>query len=213
MNKIELVVFDLDGTLTDSGQTIYKTTLKTLNHLGINGDLRWNDFNKRIGAHFKDIFDDLKINVEDLEHFINVYKSFYFDFISDTLIYDGVIDVLKYLKSKNIKVALLTTKSQDQADLIIDHFGLREYFTMTCGRSPGHGIKPDPEPLLFICSELHVSADNTLMVGDSELDVLCGKNAKSQTCAVTYGFRKKEDLKKNKPDFLFDNIEMLKQII
>lgn len=213
MNKIDLVVFDLDGTLTDSGQTIYKTTIKTLKHLGIKGELPLEEFSKKIGAHFKDIFEDFNISVEDLEHFINIYKSFYFEFIADTFLYNGVIDTLEFLKEKKIKTALLTTKSQDQADRIIDHFGLRPYFTMVTGRRPGLGIKPDPQPLLYICSELNCEPGRTLMVGDSEMDVNCGRNANSVTCAVSYGFRSIEDLKSEKPDFLIDNIGGLKQII
>jgi haloacid dehalogenase superfamily, subfamily IA, variant 1 with third motif having Dx(3-4)D or Dx(3-4)E len=213
MHKMELAVFDLDGTLTDSGQTIFKTTLKALKHIGIKDELKWDAFNKKIGAHFKEIFDELDVNVEDLEHFINVYKSFYFDFITDTSIYDGVLDTLKYLKTEGIKVALLTTKAQDQADLIIDYFGLREYFDMVTGRRAGHGIKPDPEPLLFICSELNVAANKTVMVGDSELDINCGKNAKAKTCAVSYGFRGKEALLAENPDWLINNMTDLKKII
>jgi phosphoglycolate phosphatase-like HAD superfamily hydrolase len=213
MGKIELAVFDLDGTLTDSGNTIYKTSVKALKHLGIKGELPQDEFNKRIGAHFKDIFDDLNINIEDLEHFINVYKGFYFDFISDTVIYNGVMDTLKYLKLNGIKTALLTTKAQDQADKIIDYFSMREYFSMVTGRRPGLGIKPDPEPLIFICGELKIKPENTLMVGDSELDVKCGKRAGAKTCAVSYGFRMKEDLEKETPDYIIDEMALLRGIV
>ncbi len=213
MSKYDLVVFDLDGTLTDSGNTIYRTTIKTLKQLGIKGELPQQEFSKKIGAHFKDIFEDFNINVEDLEHFINVYKSYYFEFIAETFIYEGVVDILKTLKQRNIKVALLTTKSQDQADRIIDYFKLREYFDMVTGRRPGLGIKPDPQPLLFICAEMNVEPGKTLMVGDSEMDINCGRNAKTGTCAVSYGFRGKKELELENPDYLIESITRLTEII
>jgi pyrophosphatase PpaX len=213
MNEIKLVVFDLDGTLTNSGNTIYKATLKTLKQLGINDEIKFDDFNKTIGAHFTDMFKSLNVNVEDVEHFINLYKTYYFDFIDDTYLYDGVIETLKELKKRNIKTALLTTKAQDQADLVIDYFKLREYFGLVTGRRPGLGIKPDASPLIFICNELNVKPENTLMAGDSELDIKCGKNASTVTCAVTYGFRAKEHLENEKPDYIINDIRELLNLV
>jgi phosphoglycolate phosphatase-like HAD superfamily hydrolase len=74
------------------------------------------------------------------------------------------------------------------------------------GRRPGIAHKPSPEPLLKISGDLNIDIADVLMVGDSELDIQCGKNAGSKTCAVTYGYRTADDLKKAFPDFIVDNI-------
>ena len=209
LNDIKHVCFDLDGTLVDSYLNIYKATVKTLDVLGIQSTFSNEDFYNRIGHHFLDIFHDLKIPVPDIEHFINIYKTFYFDFINDSELYPGVIQVLEYLKSNDIHVSLLTTKGQDQADRIIDHFQLTKYFSHIMGRRIGVPVKPSPEPLLLICKDMNVLPAKSMMTGDTELDIQCGKSAMVKTCSVTYGYRTREILEKENPDFIIDEITSL----
>lgn len=211
--KIKHVCFDLDGTLIDSYRTIYKTTVITLQHLKIEDPLPEIEFHKRIGHHFLHIFSDLNIPVTDIEEFIDIYKSYYFDFIDESVIYPGVSEVLKKLRTYGIKISLLTTKTQDQADKIIDHFKLRKYFSLVMGRRKDLAIKPSPESLHFICNELRVEKAETIMVGDSELDIDCGKTAGAFTCAVSYGYRSKDRLESLEPDFIIDKIEGIVKII
>ena len=211
--KIKHFCFDLDGTLVDSGQTIYKSTIGTLDQLNIKYGFTKADLDKRIGQHFVDIFDEFNVQVNDFEGFIDVYKSIYFDFIDDSVLYNGVFDFIKMIKEKNVKVSLLTTKAQDQADLIIEHFNLSQYFDYIMGRRDGIPHKPSPDPLLIICKELNVSPNETLMIGDTELDIQCGKNAGTKTCGLTYGYRTRKQLEENNPDYVIDSIVELPELI
>lgn len=213
MKRIKHICFDLDGTLIDSYQTIYKTTIRTLEHLNIREPLLEIEFHKRIGHHFLHIFNDLNIPVTDIEEFIDIYRGYYFDFIDDSLIYPGVEDILGKIKNERIKISLLTTKGQDQADKIIDHFKLRKYFSLVMGRRKELAIKPSPEPLHFICNELRIEETSTVMVGDSELDINCGRNAGTYTCAVSYGYRSAELLESVKPDYVINEIKDLINVI
>lgn len=206
MKNIELLVFDLDGTLTESSETIYQTTLKTFEHFGRTVYLPKEELDKRIGEHFQTIFDDLNIKVDDIEEFINVYKTLYFNFINTTKLYPGVEEVLSTLNKKRKKIALLTTKGQEQAQNILHHFKLEKYFDAIMGRRKGIKVKPSPEPLLHICNSLSVFPSQAIMIGDSELDVRCGKNAGAKTCAVTWGYRSKVILEKEKPDYIAENV-------
>ena len=206
-SSIKHICFDLDGTLVKSHKTIYKTTLKALNDLKIpSANLDEDLFYERIGHHFEDIFSDLKIPVNDFETFINVYKNQYFDFIDESSLYQDVNNALENLKSRNILTSLLTTKGQEQAEKIINYFNLDKYFNLVTGRRNGIAHKPSAEPLLLICRELNIPPEKTLMVGDTELDIACGKNAGSKTCAVTYGYRTKKALEKQEPDLIIDSI-------
>lgn len=211
--KIDLVVFDLDGTLISSHETIYKATHHALREVNIDTIMPENKFYNMIGLHFEDIFRQFGFAVPDFEHFIKVYKSIYFDYINSSVVYSGVEAILHKLKEKKIKVSLLTTKGQDQAELILKHFSLFNKFDYVMGRRQGMAHKPSPEPLQKICNDLNVVVSDTLMIGDSEMDIQCGKNAGSKTCAVTYGYRTKADLQKLSPDFLIDNILDVEYIV
>jgi HAD superfamily hydrolase (TIGR01549 family) len=210
---IKHACFDLDGTLVRSAKTIYKTTISAFEHLGIQYNLPEEDFNKMIGQHFNDIFKHFKITVPDFEQFIQIYKKLYFDFMNDSELYEGVYETLSYLKRNNIKVSLLTTKAQDQAEKIITHFNMENYFDLIMGRRDGIPHKPSPEPLLMICNELNVEPIETVMIGDTELDILCGQNAGAKTCAATFGYRDIEILKTYEPDYLIHSLPEITRLI
>lgn len=205
--------FDLDGTLVDSNKTIYNATAFALSKLGIEFNVDKDLFALKIGEHFIDIFNAFSIDVPDFEKFIAIYKCNYFEQMEYSKVYDGVEKTLSDLKDLDIQVSLLTTKIQDQADRIIDHFNLRKYFDLVMGRRDGIAHKPSPEPLIKICSDLNVNVIKTLMVGDTELDIQCGKNAGSYTCGVLYGYRTKELLDIENPDFIVESIENILEIV
>ncbi len=211
--EIKCIVFDLDGTLVKSHKTILNTTIKTLKELNIDSNFNRNVFYNMLGHHFKEIFEACNIVVPDIEHFIDIYKNFYFDFIDDSHLFDNAEKVLGELKNKNIKTGLLTTKGQKQAEKISKHFNISKYFDIVEGRKKGIAIKPDPDQLLKICNEVNAYPANTMMVGDTELDILCGKNANAKTCAVSFGYRDVKDLQKYKPDYLIDNLNEILEII
>jgi phosphoglycolate phosphatase-like HAD superfamily hydrolase len=208
-NKIKHICFDLDGTLVDSKETILESTKAALDQLNIEYKISEDVFNNMIGKHFVDIFLELNINDVDFEEFISIYKALYFDFIDSSYLYEGVKETLDYLNKNQIKVSLLTTKGQDQAEKIIDHFNLRKSFNYIMGRRDGLAHKPSPEPLLVICKDLQVKPDETLFVGDTELDIQCGKNAGAKTCGALYGYRTKDQIEKEKPDFIISGLNEL----
>ncbi len=210
---IKNITFDLDGTLIDSYKTIFKAAERTLLYLGIKEQLIEKEFYKRIGHHFMDIFQELNIPVLNFEEFIQIYKKIYFDYIDDSKKYPGLLKTLDFIRNKKIYISLLTTKGQDQADKIIDYFNLRNYFSIVMGRRDKIANKPSAEPLLFICNELKVMPNETLMVGDTELDIQCGKNAGAKTCGCSYGYRTSDLLSLEAPDFIIASISDLPHLL
>lgn len=210
---ILLAVFDLDGTLTESSNTIYNSAVDALNHFNIKVDLPKEELTNKIGAHFQDIFADMNIIVPDIEHYIEVFKSIYFNHIDDTYLYDGVVDGLKKLKNHNLKTAILTTKAQEQTDRIISHFQIGDYFDFVMGRRKGIEVKPSSMPLLKICDELNIPPVQTIMIGDTELDIKCAKGAGCRVIAVDYGYRNNGTLSKENPDYIVSTFSEAVEII
>jgi len=209
---IELFIFDLDGTLCESSVTIYKAMVDALALFKVYKQIDLEDFKSHIGKHFKDIFEHYEIKIENLEDYIVEYKKNYYNYLPYTRLYPNVRLVLDNLKSKNKKIALLSTKAQDQCEKILRYFQIDIYFDIIKGRTPGKEVKPSPQSLFEIASNLNVSVSQTLIIGDTELDILCGKNAGSLTCAATYGYRSKAFLKAYNPDFTIDSIEEIIKI-
>lgn len=211
-NLIKHYCFDMDGTLVDSNKTIYNSTIITLEKLNIEHNIDELEFSKRIGQHFKDIFDEFEVTIPDFEEYIYNYKQVYMDQMSYSNLYDGVFETLKKIKESGALISLLTTKAQDQAEKIIEYFNLNSYFDYVMGRRDGMEHKPSPEPLIYICKKLNVSPSETLMIGDTELDIQCGKNAGSLTCAVLYGYRTKDQLMYWNPDFFVKNFSEIMEL-
>ena len=191
----------------DSNKTIYEATAYTLNKLGIDFNVDENLFASKIGQHFNDIFNAFNINVQDFTEFITIYKQNYFEQMDYSRLYAGVDKTLASLKKNGALISLLTTKVQDQAERILEHFNLTGYFDLVMGRRDGIAHKPSPEPLQIICSELKTGYNKTIMVGDTELDIQCGKSAGTYTCGVLYGYRTRELLEIENPDFIINTIE------
>lgn len=206
MQNTGCVIFDLDGTLLVSHDTIYYATVKTLDELGIAYKMDRTGFNNMIGLHFQEIFDAYQIEVTDFNHFIHLYKSLYFNYIDDSYLYEDANNLLERLNNYGIKTALLTTKSQDQADKITEHFGISPNLNYIVGRRDNFPNKPDPGAILHICKTLGVNPENTIMVGDSEVDIECGNAAGVITCGITHGYRTAKALRKAEPDYIVNNL-------
>jgi HAD superfamily hydrolase (TIGR01549 family) len=187
--------------------------IKAFEDLNIRHDISEGKFNECIGLHFIDIFERYDVEVPSFDEFIKIYKSYYFEFIDKSEFYPGVEKTIGDLKAENYKIALLTTKVQDQADKILKHFKIDHHFDLIMGRRPNIKDKPSPEPLMFICNKLNIETKNTMMVGDSEMDIRCGTGAGAKTVGVTYGYRSVEQIKRENPDFIIDGITEINSIL
>jgi HAD superfamily hydrolase (TIGR01509 family) len=140
---------------------------------------------------------------ESTRRFANAYRAYYAEhYDDDTKVYPGTKELLEKLRSAGVKLALVTTKHQTQAEFTLAGAGLSRYFNYVHGWLEGRKHKPDPEPVLAALSRLDAQPGAAIMVGDSELDMQSAKAAGIDTCAVTYGFRPAWFLKSFHPDFL-----------
>ena len=212
MKKVGLFIFDLDGTLIDSRADLTASIFYALQTVGINK------------CHPQDISNELKNgslatirnclrSANALRHYdevISLFKSYYAQHLSDhTVFYPDVIPTLQLFREK--KKAIVTNKFQKFAKAIVKKVRAMGLFDLIVGCDTLPFTKPSPELIFHVIHSLNVRPDQTVMVGDTSLDIHMGKNAGVYTCGVTYGFGSREDLKGSGADVIIHKISDLKR--
>jgi 2-phosphoglycolate phosphatase len=204
--RFDAALFDLDGTLIDSAQDLIGSIQHALRRVAPDRELpEGNDILVLVGKPLEAILRELGYPADEVTtaRFADAYRAHYAEHFNDhTELYPGVEEMLGNLKASGVKLALVTTKYQTQADFTVKAFGLARYFDYVHGWLEGRQHKPHPEPVLTALGRLGVQPDAAIMVGDTELDIESAKAARVATCAVTYGFRPTWFLRSLRPDFM-----------
>lgn len=212
--KITTVVFDLDGTLIDSSQGILDSLFKAMEFYSVQPVIT------KLDSHFfmgKSLGETLRVLMphesnEVLKKVGDYYVSHYHDnYMNNAITFEGVVETIRELNKKGFKLAVATAKHTFCAEAELKSAGIRKYFSVVKGTEGNVPSKPDPTLLLMVCGELKSTPAETLMVGDTDRDVLMGKNASTSTAAVTHGNWSKEKFIKENilPDFFLDKFEEL----
>lgn len=212
------IVFDLDGTLVntlDDLKNAINNALKTLNYPF---SYSLEETKKLIGSGTKNLcrraIASLSLGEEKVEElFCEFTKQYNEHQLDNARLYDGVLDTLRLLKEKNIKVAVLSNKVHHNTKEILSCLCKNFDFDYVLGQVSYFPLKPDPTSLNYIISKLGLNKEEILYVGDSDTDMKTGRNAKVKICAVTYGFREKEELETYSPDYMIDNFSELIYIV
>ncbi|MGB9822370.1 HAD-IA family hydrolase [Thermodesulfovibrio sp.] len=209
---IELIIFDLDGTLVDSCEDITQALNYCLEKSGISGFSK-EEVKKMVGEGVNRLIEkalDAKkicLSVQELiECFVKYYKEHITDF---SKVYPEVHATLTQLK--NIKKAVISNKLTELTVKTLESLGLLQYFDFVAGSDLFPERKPSPKPIIETIKKFNTTTDKTLIVGDSELDIIAGKQAGVRTVAVTYGYREREILKE--ADFIIDKFSDLLKIV
>ena len=207
---IQAFVFDLDGTLIDSSQGILDSLFHAMEFYGMKPAIT------KLDSHFfmgKSLDETLRVlmpsaDKDSLKKIGDYYVDHYYNnYMDKAVLFSGVADTIRALHEKGYELAVATAKNTYCAEAELKTSGIRKYFKTVRGMDAGIPSKPDPTLLLDICLTLGVNPENALMIGDTDRDVLFGKNAGCHTCAVTYGNWSKEKFLKEKiiPDFFADD--------
>ena len=192
---IKLVIFDLDGTLLYTIEDIAVSLNKSLKHHGLpTHDLA--TVLKMVGNGV-DILIQRAVN--PYQDFFNNVKQYYLEDYNkncdiNTRPYDGIIDVINWLKSNDIKIAVLSNKPHIDTVTVMEKY-FPNTFDCVCGKKEGNRIKPHSDGVIEIMNHFNIKDNNKVMfIGDSEVDVQTGLNAKLKTIACTWGFRSEDQL-------------------
>lgn len=218
-HRIRLLVFDLDGTLIDSRLDLIHSVNATLRHIGrpeLDGDVIASYVGDGAPVLVRRVLGD---NPDEgllrtaLDYFLGYYRQHKLD---HTTVYEGIPKTLESLAHSSNGVqrlmAVLSNKPVNPSRDIVQALGMGDFFVRIYGGNSFPTKKPDPLGAQTILQETAVAADEALMIGDSSIDVLTGRNAGLWTCGVTYGFAP-HSLEEVKPDVLVDTPRELGELL
>lgn len=212
------VIFDLDGTLSDSINSIKYCADKALKPFGI-GPFEKKQYCYFVGDGAANLVKRALIAGGDTElvHFeeaFALYKEIFRDnCMYEVKPYEGIRELLAKLKELGIKIAVLSNKPHAETINVIETLFGKDYFDVILGQQDGVAIKPSPDGVFLILKELSLTADDILYLGDTSTDMKTGKSAGAFTVGALWGFREREELKENNADVIIEHpLELLKYI-
>ena len=223
-HRVRLLVFDLDGTLIDSRLDLMHSVNAMLRHIGrpdLDGDVIASyvgDGAPALVRRALENTDDEALLRAALEYFLAYYRLHKLD---HTTVYEGIPETLAGLANSSLanpsngvqrKMAVLSNKPVNPSRLIVQALGLGDFFVCVYGGNSFTTKKPDPLGVRTILQETGVAADEALIIGDSSVDVLTGRNAGLWTCGVTYGFAP-HTLEDAPPDVLIESPRELAELL
>jgi phosphoglycolate phosphatase len=215
-DRLQLILFDLDGTLVDSV-----------------GDLAWcgNAMLQRLGLPLHDESAARSWVGNGLERFVKrvlsgqmeaeppadlyerglaIFRELYAAHASDrSELYPGVIDTLEWLSTRALTLACVTNKPEPFTSRLIAEMGLDGYFELVVAGNTTARKKPDPMPLHYAADHFGFDYDRCLMVGDSSNDVRAARAAGFAIACVPYGYNHGQDIRDSRPDLVVDNLTEL----
>jgi phosphoglycolate phosphatase len=203
---MNLVIFDLDGTLIDSSIDLANSVNATRANLGLpplENDIVYSYvgngapvlIRKALGPEYSE-----KVVEDALMYFLAYYREHMLD---NTMLYPGVREALDRLRSAEVPMAVLTNKPVRFSEAIVDGLGLTSHFIRVYGGNSFDFKKPHPVGVEKLMAESGAGREETVMVGDSAVDVQTARNANITACGVTWGFQP-ETFTAYPPDFLVD---------
>ena len=215
----KLLIFDLDGTLIDSREDLANSINAMLRHFG-KKELPHEVIASYIGDGAPMLVrrslgdpDDENFVQDALLYFMAWYREHKLD---NTYVYDGIKEALNAIqKSRDgqpLKMAVLSNKPVGPSRAIVEALGLGPYFFQVYGGNSFHTKKPDPAGVQALLEEASVFAEETIIVGDSDIDVLTARNAGIFSVGVTYGLAP-HTLEDAPPDVLIDKPHELATVL
>jgi len=192
--KIKLCVFDLDGTLLDTIDDIANSLNRVLMaNRYPSHNVQW--YKKNVGNGAKRLLlDALPVGhglcPENIDELAKVYKE---DYNSSSMIltkpYDGIPELLSHLTALSVQVAVITNKPQNTAETLLKEYFSDVNFVAVRGEYPGGPIKPDPLLAEEVLTIAKVSPDQSILIGDTEVDMILAQRASIFSIGVLWGFR------------------------
>lgn len=203
---IDLIFFDLDGTLTDSIPPAISSIQKMLRDLGYPAK-SVPQINRYVGFGEIPLITG-SIGTEEpakVTAAMRLYEKYYQEEgLIEVPLYPHVKETLEYYKTKT-KI-IISNKKSSFINILLQNHRISSYFNEVLGGDNAPCLKPNPCAILELLNKYRVTKERALFIGDMTIDLETGQNAGIQTCGVTYGFDGKEKLAAANPDFLINDL-------
>ena len=187
------ILFDLDGTLTDSGEGIINCAILALEHYGLPIPDR-EEMRTFVGPPLHESFIRHGVPEDKAEEAIAIYRSRYIPIGAfENTPYPGVRELLEALKRKGYILYVATSKPETTSVKILEHFDLAKYFNRICGASMDLS-RNSKEAVIEYLLHLNGRSDNMVMVGDTKFDILGAKHHGIPAIGVSWGYGKTEEM-------------------
>lgn len=220
LTKPSMVLIDVDGTLVDSVPDLSFCVDEMMLALGreTHGEDKVRDW---VGNGVERLVRRALVGQlegePDEESFNRAYPIFLELYAANTckrsVLYPGVSEGLAYLQSAGYKLGCVTNKAEQFTLPILEQLGIYQAFGVVVSGDSLPVKKPDPMPLLHAAEKLGVSAEDSLMLGDSQSDVKAARAAGFQIICMSYGYNHGEDIRRYNPDLVIDSMAELKGIL
>lgn len=196
LEGIRLVIFDFDGTLGDSRRLITDTMLATIGRLGLPRRSR-EECARTIGLPLKECFSSMiPMDEAQAEQCAATYTEIFNvkNVPGAVTAFPGVEETLGRLSERGIAMSIASSRSHRSLAGLVHDLHLSDYISYLIGADDTAHQKPAADPVVLTLHHFGVRADEALVVGDTEFDILMGRNAGTHTCGVTYGNGSRESL-------------------
>ena len=215
MKKYKYILFDLDGTITDSALGITNSVKYALNKL--NAPIPpYETLCKFIGPPLLDGFRDIcGFDAEKAQEAVKLYREYYETTgLYENAVYDGIPEFLRALKENGKTVILATSKPEKFARLILEHFNLIQYFDYAAGATIDETRNKKDAVIAYALKECNITDKSlAVMVGDRHHDIFGAKQNGISCVGVLYGFGSLEELTAAGADYIAENIDGLYKIL
>lgn len=211
-------IFDLDGTLTDTLESLTYSVNGTLRELGMT-EITSEQCRAFVGDGARALIERSLQAVGDkellkIEEAMAAYKRiFQKNCTYHVKPYDGIPAMLKELKKRGVKLAVLSNKPHEQTRSVVAEIFGDGIFDWVQGQQEAIPRKPSPDGVYYVLEHLGVKPDEAVYIGDSDVDMKTGKAAGLLTVGVSWGFRDREILAKNGADKIIDHAEELESLL
>ncbi len=171
MEKLKLVIFDLDGTIVDSDKTVVRILNTIRKDLEL-PPIKFKDISFLLSLGGEKMIHQIIESKKDLKKYLKIFRDRYLDdSLCNEKLFDGAINYLNYLKDKGIVMAIFTNKPKDLTNKTLKRHQIENFFKYVVTSDDVILKKPNPEGIHKIIKMSKFSEENTIMIGDSMLDL------------------------------------------